>query len=877
MAFKTYAEYLVAKMTEQVKRTPQRAFPPNPTDPRLKAQRTPNAETKYVKWLSELSKDSIPVAGGKGANLAEMFNFKMPVPPAFVITAQAYSYFLEKANLVEKINSIIKSIDVNNTQQLEDNAREVRQIIEKAEMPEDLEQEIIEAYENLTVDKAVLDEARADVLKILKMTEPPFVAVRSSATTEDLKTASFAGAQETFVNIKGNSALIDSVKKCWASLFTARAIYYREKKGFRQDTAFIAVIVQKMVNSDKSGVMFTINPVTNNPDEIVIEAVFGLGEGIVSGAIEPDTYVVDKTTSMIKEKKIGHKKSMFLKSSGGKTAVLQIPALKSTSQVLNNLEVRSIASYGKRIEDHYKNFQDIEFAIEAGQTYIVQTRPVTTTEKKYEKSQISEKAKIIAEGFSASPGLASGVVKIVQSMEDLAKIRPGDILVTKMTNPDMVVTMQKANAIVTDEGGLTAHAAIVSREMGIPCVVGTRNASQILKDNMIVTVDGGSGKIYEGKVISGAAITGKEEARPGIKGVEIEPITIKTRTKIKVITDLPNFAERAAKTNADGVGLVRIEGIIAESGKHPFKFLSEKNMQAYTSIITDGITKIARFWPNKFVWIRTSDIRSDEYGNLEGAPKNKESNPMLGMHGIRMSLAYPEILKAEFAAVKNAIQQGYKIGVMLPQIISTDEIKKAKEIADESGLFDLPRDKFQFGVMIETPAAIEIIEDICRHVDFISIGSNDLTQYTLAIDRGNEQVQNLYDEMNPAVLRQISKVIKACKKYNVESSICGQAGSRPEMAEFLVREGINSISTNADAAKKISEIVAKVELEMAKKGMDNSDESEIPDEAIDEVISDQISDGDLKNIEPEEIEIGDGELENLETDTNLDDKKVGLL
>jgi pyruvate,water dikinase len=294
-------------------------------------------------------------------------------------------------------------------------------------------------------------------------------------------------------------------------------------------------------------------------------------------------------------------------------------------------------------------------------------------------------------------------------------------------------------------------------------------------------------------------------------------------------------------------------------------------MPAYTSVIENGIIKIARFWPNKFVWIRTSDIRSDEYSTLEGAPKFHEENPMLGMHGIRFSLAYPEILKAEFEAVAKAVQQGYKIGVMLPQVISTDEIKKARIIAEEAGLFNLPRDKFQFGVMVETPAATEVIEDICRHVNFISIGSNDLTQYTLAIDRGNEQVQNLYNEMNPAVLRQISRVIRACKKYNVESSICGQAGSKPEMAEFLVKEGISSISTNADAAKKISEIVSKAEAKLI------SEESE-PEEALDEAISEhQISDGDLKNIEPEDIEISDGELAHLEADTNLDDKNVNLI
>ena len=876
MAFKTYAEYLVAKMTEEVKRAPQRNFPGrNERDPRLKPQPVAPIETKYVKWLSELSKDSIPVAGGKGANLAEMFNFKLPVPPAFVITAQAYSHFLQTSGIAQKIDSMIKEITIENTQQLETKAKEIQYIVEKAEMPDDMKQEIMEAYENLTVDKAALEEASSDVMKILRMTEPPFVAVRSSATTEDLKTASFAGQQETFLNIKGSSNLIESVKKCWASLFTARAIYYREKRGFKHETAFIAVVVQKMINSDKSGVMFTINPVTNNPNEIVIESVFGLGEGIVSGAIEPDTYVIDKATRMIKEKKIGHKKIIFMKSASGQTVKLQLPPFKVTSQVLTDLEVRNLANYGARIEEHYKNHQDIEFAIEAGQIYIVQTRPVTTSEKKIEKLEVS-KAKILVEGFPASPGISEGKVKLIRNMSELSKIQQGDILVTIMTNPDMVVTMQKANGIVTDEGGMTAHAAIVSREMGIPCVVGTRNATEILKENQSVTVDGTNGKVYEGIIKAESQGKGIPEAKAEIKrSLEIEPITIKTKTKIKVITDLPSFAERAAKTNADGVGLVRIEGIIAEGGKHPFKFMQENNLQEYTSILNEGITKIARFWPNKFIWVRTSDIRSDEYKNLQGAPQKQEANPMLGMHGIRMSLAYPDILKAELKAVKQAVEEGYKIGIMLPQVISVEEVKKAKKICDEMGMLELPREKFQFGVMIETPAATEIIEDICRHVDFISIGSNDLTQYTLAIDRGNEQVQSLYDEMNPAVLREISQVIRACKKYNVESSICGQAGSRPEMAEFLVREGIESISTNADAAKKISEIVAKIEAELAKK--EEQEENDPSEDAIDELVVNEISDGELGNIEPEDIEISDGDLAKLEAAPILDDKKVKII
>ena len=430
----------------------------------------------------------------------------------------------------------------------------------------------------------------------------------------------------------------------------------------------------------------------------------------------------------------------------------------------------------------------------------MQTRAITTIGKRIEFGK-SEKidGEIVLEGLAASPGISSGVVRIVYSFADLEKIQKGDVLVTKMTNPDMVVTMQKSAAIVTDEGGLTAHAAIVSREMGIPCVVGTREATHKLKDGDIVTVDGFEGKIYLGKV---AETTSKE----------VQKVTTNTKTRIKVMVDLPSFAERASKTGLDSVGLLRMEGIIAESGKHPNYFLQNKNYSEYENIIYNGVDAIAKYFSE--LWVRTSDIRSDEFNNLEGSPKTKEANPMLGMHGIRYSLKYKELLKAELKALKRVSDEGKTIGVLLPQIISLEEVADVKKMLDEINF-----KKAKVGVMIETPAAVQLIKDFClMGIDFISFGTNDLTQYMLAIDRGNQEVQHLYNEMHPAILYQLEYVIRVAKRNNVETSICGQAGSKKEMVKFLVEKGIDSISVNADVAKEISDYVAELEIGKAEEG-----------------------------------------------------------
>ena len=745
---------------------------------------------KYIAWLSNLSKKDLSLAGGKGANLGEMYNAKFPVPQAFVVTTDAFFFFLKQTKLEQTIKDLLEKIDVDSTKDLQTKAEEIRNLISEAKMPKILQDEILEAYDHFNVDLTGMSSSPGALAILKSAREPLFVSVRSSATAEDLKDASFAGQQSSFINVKGNPELIQRVKDCFASIFTARSIYYRKKKGF-DELVGIAAIVQKMINSDKSGVMFSRNPVKNN-NEILIEAVFGQGEGIVSGQIKPDQYTLTTDMEILTEV-IADKKQAIVRTAGGETKTVQLTPEKSNDRVLKKHELKQLAEYAMKLERHYDKPQDIEFSIEDDKIYILQTRPITTL-KEHATNEAEIDGQLLTQGMAASPGIVSGIVKIIKSMDDLNKIKEGDILVTTMTNPDMVVTMQKAAGILTSEGGVTAHAAIVSREMGIPAIVGAQDCLEILKDGDEITIDGFHGKVFAGRAEN--------------KSVEIKPI-VKTKTKIKVMVDLPQFAQRAAKTNAYGIGLIRLEGLIATSGKHPLAYEAEGTLNQYQKMLENGLKKIAEAFPGKPIWVRSSDIRSDEYSHLKGAPKEIERNPMLGDHGIRFSLKHPDIFKAELLALKELTNKGHKFGVMFPQIISVDEVKKARDIFNELKITNV-----QFGVMVETPAAVILIKDICEEgIDFISFGTNDLTQYTLAIDRGNEEVQNIYDEMNWAVLKQISKVIRECKKYGVESSICGQAGSKPEMVKFLIKQGIDSISVNADVAHEISKLVQKLENE----------------------------------------------------------------
>ncbi|MFH1210808.1 MAG: phosphoenolpyruvate synthase [archaeon] len=763
-----------------------------------------------IAWFKELSKDDIPLVGGKGANLGEMYNAGLPIPPGFAITSEAFRKYIVGNKIDQQIFQILQNTNVDENDQLERASTQIKNIILNIDMQEDLKSEIKEAYENLNVSEEVIKFGGQPLDIIKSGREQAFVAVRSSATAEDLPQASFAGQQESFLNIRGTANLLKAVQKCWASLYTPRAIYYRVKNNFPHEKVLICVVVQKMVKSEKSGVMFSVNPATSNEDEIMIESGWGLGEAVVLGAISPDQYIIDKKTMQIKNIIVREQTWMYdLDTNMGQTVKKNVPEYKKNKQKLSETEIRKLADYAVKIEQHYGRAQDMEYAIENNNIYIVQSRPVTTLKKPHKEEVEETETEVLVTGLGASPGIGIGPVKLIRGMDELGKIKKGDVMVTRMTNPDMVPAMERAVAIVTDAGGTTCHAAIVSREMGIPCIVGTEKATQILKDDEIVSVDGTRGKVFKGR-IKVEEKKEEEHTHNGEFGEMMAPV--ETVTEIKVIMDLPEFAEKAAATGADGVGLLRNNLMLAKHGEHPSYMIRNGKKDKLVETIVNDVSKIAEAFRDKTVWYRTFDAPTDEYRHMKGGEDEPiEQNPMMGWRSIRRGLDEVELLKAEFEAIKRIHDNGLKnVGIMLPLVISVDEIRKSKDILREAGLE--PQKDIEFGIMVETPASVQIIKEICEEgIDFISFGTNDLTQFTLAVDRDNAKVAKLYSEKHPAVLRQIKYVIDTCKEYDVETSICGQAGSDPEMAEILVKMGIDSITANVDAVHKIRNIVARIE------------------------------------------------------------------
>lgn len=745
---------------------------------------------EYVISLDQVSKNDIKKVGGKGSNLGEIINMHIPVPKGFAVTTAAFDRLIDLYNLEHKVEQTLEIMNPEDTETLLQASAQIKEMILSCDMPEEIKSKVIEAYKSL-LDSDIVRGGEIDLL--------PLVAVRSSATAEDLPTASFAGQQATFLNIRGEDELLESIKKCWASLYEPRAIFYRAKHGFVK--ASIAVIVQKMIDSEKSGVMFTVDPTTGE-NEVLIEAVWGLGESIVGGEVSPDSYTVNKDLEII-DVQISNKTKMRMRDYSYDTTVeVAVPQVKINQQVLTKEEILELVKYGLRLEQHFSVPQDIEFAIWQGKITILQTRAITT------KAKVSRKAGVVVgnqilRGIGASPGAASGKVRIVKEKRDVLKIQSGDIIVTTMTTPDLVPSMSKSSAIITDLGGRTCHAAIVSREMGIPAIVGTQQATKILKEGQEVTVDAYSGTVYQGTF----------EIASGIGKVAEEPRAIATKTKVKVnLAFAKRLQEIAPK--ADGVGLLRIELMIAQFSVHPAKLLKRGRQEEYTKILIDGIRPIAKAFNPKPVWVRTLDARSDEFRNLEGGEEEpQEDNPMLGWHGIRRSLDEPELLRSEFRAIKKLNEEGLtNLHIMLPFVISGEEVRRAKEIAHDVSL----QATTKIGIMVETPASVMIIEDLCKEgISFASFGTNDLTQLTLGIDRNNARLAKYSSSFHPAVLRSMKQVIDVCNRYGVETSICGESGSSPEMARILVEYGIKSVSCNMDAIDTIRKVVHQKEQELA--------------------------------------------------------------
>lgn len=737
------------------------------------------SKKKYTKKFSEISKKSLAEAGGKGANLGEMTQAKIPVPGGFVVTSYAYYAFLEKSSLKEKIKTELKNIDVQNSAKLNSAAESIQKAILLAKMPKEIEESIVLAYNHLTGNENLL------------------VAVRSSATAEDLPDASFAGQQETYLNIKGAKNVVTHVQKCWASLFGARAIYYREQQGFDHFKIGIAVPVQIMVQSEVSGIMFTINPLTNNRTEISIEAGFGLGQTIVSGEVTPDQYIISKKDFEIKSKYIS--KQTVQDTIAGR---VKVSKEYQKRQKMNDKLIVELAKLGERIEKHYGKPQDIEWAMVNNELFIVQSRPVTTLKIKTEDVTFDIGNKdLILTGISASPGVGVGVVKILKSPKEIGKVEKGDVLVAQMTDPDYVPAMKKAAAIVTDEGGRTSHAAIVSRELGIPCVVGSAMATKILKEGEKITVNGYKGLVYAGDK--------KAELNEQIQDYKYK--NEKTATKVYLNLAEPELAEELSKRKVDGVGLLRAEFMIANIGKHPRAFIDEGKSEEFISKLEVGLVKFAKAFNPRPVIYRATDFKTNEYRALKGGEKYEqhEENPLIGFRGAGRYVEDKEVFALEIEALKRVRNKhGFKnLQLMIPFCRTVDEFVEVKKIVNSLGL--RRSGDFHLWMMCEIPSNVILLEDFIKAgIDGVSIGSNDLSMLTLGVDRDNGKISPKYNELDPAVMWMLEKIIKTCAKNNITCSICGQAPSNyPELTEKLVSWGVTSVSIAPDVIDKTRHIV----------------------------------------------------------------------
>ncbi len=773
-----------------------------------------------VLWFETVRNTDVPIVGGKNASLGEMINAGLPVPPGFAVTAYSYEKFIEDTRIAEKIYQVIKETvtDPNDPKQYDTASKKIRELINRTSMPKDVENAVKSAYKTLCK-KLNLKDA--------------FVAVRSSATAEDLPDASFAGQQETFLNVKGADDLLDKVVKCWSSLFTPRAIFYRNEKGFAHEKVFISVGVQKMVNSRAAGVMFTINPVTGNKDEIVIEGNYGLGESVVSGAVNPDDFVVDKETMKITSRRIARKTIQYIRDPDtGKTVHLDVPEDKQKETCLNDEEIMKLAELGKLIEGHYGKAMDIEWAIDGDLSFpknmfLVQARPETVWGGKpmeissgFEEGRSGKELKVVAKGISAGKrGYGIGVAKVVFSPDEASKIMvKGDILVTDMTNPDFVPFMKIASAIVTDKGGVTSHAAIVSRELAIPCIVGTETATKVMETGKQYTIDSRNGIVYEGVLAEAANSAGSKGsvATGEIRVIESVPVTA---TKIYMNLGVPDKIADYKDLPFEGIGLMRTEFILASYiGQHPMLFVDTGESQKFVDKLAEGVATVAREIQPRPVVVRLSDFKTNEYRELKGGDKYEivEENPMLGWRGCSRYISkwYQAAFRLECQAIKKCrTEWGLKnIYVMLPMVRTLWEAKKCLEIMKEEGL-ERSRD-FKVWFMAETPSIAIMADEFSKLVDGFSIGSNDLTQGILMIDRDSERLGQMgyFDERDPAVKRIIAHLIKAAHENGCTVSICGEGPSNlPDFAEFLVRLGIDSISVNNDAVSTTKNMVASLE------------------------------------------------------------------
>ena len=764
------------------------------------------APTPWIVDLSEVSRANIPLVGGKGANLGEMLRAELPVPPGFVLTVAAYERMRASHGLGARIDTLLRTVNPEDPAALQRVSKQLREMITSVPLPHELSEALEHAYDRLA--------------ESTPGTSEPIVAVRSSATAEDTTEFSFAGMFESYLGVRGKVALADAVQHCWASTFNARVLYYRLSRGMPAEMP-VGVVVQRMVPSQKSGVMFTADPATGDTSHVVIEAAWGLGEVVVGGQVTPDRYVVDKHSGTPVERHVAEKQFMLeALPEGGTQRVDLAHDPRGRGAVLTDAELTTLARHAMASEQHYGVPQDMEFAITGSDIFITQTRPITTLSHLSESVAATKApAKAAAtpaappmplvRGMGASPGVATGRVRVLASAVESDRLQPGEVLVATMTSPDWVPLMHRACAIVTDAGGMTSHAAIVSRELGIPCVVGTRNATQVLQDGMQVTVNG-----KDGSVVPGAVPAPSSVARPS-RAVRSAAAPLLTATRIYVNLGEPERAAEIAAHDVDGVGLLRAEFLMMSAlrGVHPRELIDRDDTDGFVHRMVEGLTTIAAAFDPRPVVYRAMDFRSNEFRSLEGGAKHEpqEANPMIGYRGAFRYTKEPDLFSLELRALADVRRSHPNLHLMLPFVRTGWEMRRCRELIDESPLARAPG--LELWVMAEVPSVVSWLDDYVRlGVTGVSIGSNDLTQLVLGVDRDSELLAPYYDERDRAVLDAIRAIIERAHALGVTASICGQAPSvHADFAARLVEWGIDSISVNPDAIERTRRNVAIAE------------------------------------------------------------------
>lgn len=775
-------------------------------------------DTANVLWFNELHREDVNLVGGKSSSLGEMTSsMDVPVPYGFATTARAYRYFMHKTKLNDKVNDLLESIkDYENSDELHKTCEQIRNLIVEAQMPDDLANDIKQAY--------------SDLAKKMGQ-EDPFVAIRSSATAEDLPNASFAGQQESYLNIKGAADVVNRVQQCYASLFTDRATYYRHKQHFPHEKVALSAAIQMMVFSKASGIMFSVNVANGDGSKIMVDAIYGLGEYIVLGKVTPDHFVIDKQSMKIVEKDILKQTVELVRVADGGTEEQTVPTELQEQAALTDSQVIELAGYAKEIERHYGCYMDMEYALDTNtnRLWIVQARPETvwSQRKKNKDNAIDGSSNVVTEadaeiavrGLAASPGVASGVVHVIDNPKDIDQFKQGEVLVTVMTSPDWVPAMKKAVAIITNNGGMTCHAAIISREMQIPCIVGTRSkntvATEVLKTGDVVTVDAKNGVVYRGEVTSMLKKATPETTTTGqvVAAESFAP----TATGVMMNLGDPGLVDRYASLPADGIGLMREEFIwTSYIHEHPLYLIENGQADKVVNMLAEGIAKVVRAMAPRPVVLRFSDFKSSEYRNLKGGEKYEphESADLLGWRGASRYYdpKYIDAFKLELAAVKKVRNEFglNNLNVMIPFVRTVTEAQKVTAIMRDEGL--VRSADFKVYMMAEIPSNIILADQFNQFVDGYSIGSNDLAMLILGCDRNNDTVASLFDERDLAVKRAIRHLIVTAHKDGKTVSICGQAPSEyPEFTNFLIQSGIDYVSVNPDMVKETKRNVAHFE------------------------------------------------------------------